>query len=634
MTPIDIAKFEQLKATGDLPSPKGAALAIMRMSQRDDFPMAELAHAVSSDPAFVGRLIKSANSAGNIGQRPVASVTDALKVVGVSAVRALALSLSLLSSFKAGSCRNFDYQGFWSHSLVRGIALQALMFHARAIPPDEAFSVGLLARVGDLALATLFAADYSRLLAEADDRAHLCKLEREAFALTHSQLTAAMLQDWGFPRTFIEPVLFYEDQAVSHFDEGTRWFVLVHALRLADYIADICLAPESVWQEMMPQLFLLGEKISLGGEMLMTLCDQVTKDWLDWGVMLQVETRSMPSFDVLAKPPVVMLDGGETPSSVLGDAALHVMLAEGDGERQGSLRSVLEGAGYMVSEADSGQQAFELALELRPSLLVVASALPRMSGLELTRSLRDTVVGRDAYILMLSPQGNDELMIDAFAAGVDDIILGAASPEVLLARLRAGHRVVKLNQEVAREREDVRRFTAELAVAHRRLQQVARTDSLTGFPNRCYAMERLQQEWKAAERGRHALSCMVVDVDGFKQINDRHGHDVGDAVLRHGATALKEGLRAQDVICRTGGDEFLIICPDTELAAAVQCAERVRHAAERAELVIAGCRIPFRVSIGVAMRDDSMADVDALIRRAGQGADKAKGLGRNCVVAM
>ncbi|WP_261379343.1 HDOD domain-containing protein [Denitratisoma sp. DHT3] len=587
MAPIDIAKFEQLKATGDIPSPKGVALAIMRLTQREDFSMAELAHVVSSDPAFVGRLIKAANGAANAGQRPVASVSDALKVVGVSAVRTLALGLSLLSNFRTGKCRNFDYPGFWSHSLVRGIALQTLMMQSRTIPPDEAFSVGLLARIGDLALATLFSVDYSRLLDQASDRAQLSALERAAFAMTHSELTAAMLKDWGFPSVFVEPVLFHEDVSASHFEEGSRLFKLVHALRLADYIADICLASEAKWQAMMPELFALGGMLSLDGEVLMTLCDKVTKDWLDWGVILQVETRDIPSFDALAHPAATesekAIPGGES-------ASMSILLVDTDAAARSALHSTLVAAGYLVDEAEDGQRAFERVLESHPQIVIADWLLPQLSGVELTRALRETAVGRTTYILILGSGESDDAVVDAFEGGADDFMAKPVKSEVLLARLRGGQRMVNLQREVERDREEIRRFAADLAIANRRLQQVARTDSLTSFPNRRYAMERIQQEWKAAERNQRALCCMVVDVDCFKQINDRYGHDVGDAALRHAAAVLKEGLRAQDVICRTGGDEFLIICPDTSLEPAMKCAERVRQSLEHAALMLGGTR--------------------------------------------
>ena len=126
MKPFDLTKFEQLKATGDLPSPKGAALAIMRLMQRPDISLAELAHAIRADPAVSARLIKAANGANGIGRRPIVSIQNALTVLGLPAVRTLVAGFSLLSNYSGGNCENFDYRRYWSHSLLCAIALQAL----------------------------------------------------------------------------------------------------------------------------------------------------------------------------------------------------------------------------------------------------------------------------------------------------------------------------------------------------------------------------------------------------------------------------------------------------------------------------------------------------------------------------
>jgi diguanylate cyclase (GGDEF)-like protein len=207
-------------------------------------------------------------------------------------------------------------------------------------------------------------------------------------------------------------------------------------------------------------------------------------------------------------------------------------------------------------------------------------------------------------------------------------------PRVLTARLRAGQRIIKLQQEIERDREEIRHFAAELAVTNRRLQEVALTDVLTGFPNRRYAMDRMQQEWAAAQRSGRPMACLAIDLDDFKKVNDTYGHDVGDIVLAKTSAALKADLRAQDVICRTGGDEFLVICPDTGLESAVVCAERVRRSVEDLVIPVGTLVLKGTVSIGVSVRDSGMPDADALIKRADQGAYLAKQRGRNKVAAI
>ena len=134
-------------------------------------------------------------------------------------------------------------------------------------------------------------------------------------------------------------------------------------------------------------------------------------------------------------------------------------------------------------------------------------------------------------------------------------------------------------------------------------------------------------------RSKRSLACMVVDLDAFKPINDRYGHDIGDIVLKQAAQALKRGLRTPDVVARMGGDEFLVICPDTSLAAAMACAERVRRSVESMVIPTGDLRVASTVSIGVAVRDEGMENADALVKCADQGLYLAKEKGRNCIAA-
>jgi two-component system, cell cycle response regulator len=266
---------------------------------------------------------------------------------------------------------------------------------------------------------------------------------------------------------------------------------------------------------------------------------------------------------------------------------------------------------------------------MRPQLMIVDWLMPGMDGLQLTRALRETKIGRGIYLIVLTSAEEEEKLIEAFESGADDFMTKPLRPRVLSARLRAGQRVVSLQEEVERDREEIRHFAAELAVTNSKLHEAAMTDFLTGFPNRRYAMERLEQEWAASQRGNRPLSCLVIDLDDFKRINDANGHDVGDMVLRQTSAALKRGLRAHDVVARTGGDEFLVICPDTNLKAALACGERVRKAVASAAVVAGTLELHPSVSIGVAVRIPDMLDADALVKMADRGLYRAKEQGRN-----
>lgn len=629
MNALDLKKFEQLKATGNLPSPKGAALAIVRLAQRDDATLDDLAQAIKPDPAFVGRLIKAANSVGAGPHRPVVAVQDAVAVLGIPAVRSLALAFSLVSNYRGGNCRSFDYQRFWSHSLICAVTLQALVLRTRAAAPGEAFCVGLLAGVGSLALATLFPEDYGRILglAHAQGDSNLPALERQAFLMTHTELAAAMLLDWGLPNIFAEPILHHESPDLAPFADASRRYVLVWSLALARRVAATCLVPEVQRLAMVPKLQAIGSRLSLDTADLSSLCDRVVQEWQAWGGLLEISANAMPPFEALLDASAA----GVASADATGSKGLRVLVVDDDTTIRAVLKALLAKAGHQVSEAANGRQALEMALEFQPQLMIVDWLMPEMDGLQLTRALRQTKIGRGIYVILLTSMEDEEKLIEAFESGVDDFMSKPLRPRVFEAHLRAGQRVVRLQEEVERDREEIRRYAAELAVTNRKLEEAAMTDFLTGFANRRYAMERMEQEWAASLRSGRPLACLVIDVDEFKRVNDSFGHDVGDLVLRQTAAALKSGLRAHDVVARAGGDEFLVICPDTTLPAALACAERVRQSVASARVATGGVELRPSVSIGVAVREAAMSGADMLVKCADQGLYVAKDRGRNCV---
>lgn len=635
-SPFNSERLQEIKALGDLPSPRGAALAVMRLTQKADVSVAELAHAVQTDPALVGRLIKAANALHN-KTRPVAAVQDALILLGISTVRYLALSFSLVSGYRSGQCAKFNYPRFWSHSLACAVAMQSLATRTRIASPEEAFSIGLLCRIGELSLASVFPQEYAQVLEQREqgDVKPLVACERDSFATTHAELTAAMLQDWGLPGMFVDAVFKHEEPERLNAPPDSRLYQIVWMLALARLIADLCLADEAGRRALMPKLFLYGGKLAIESEALVALGDHVAREWKEWAGLLNIDAHDVPPFEEFSRPPAApVLSADGMPSASAEGGPLRVLVVDDDRVVRTILNKMLGDSGYQVFEAANGRQGFALALEVQPHILITDWLMPDMDGLELTRSLRQTKLGRGIYILILTALEAEEKLVEAFDAGVDDFMNKPLKPRVLGARLRAGQRVVMLQQEIERDRDEIRRFAAELAVTNRRLHDAALTDVLTGLPNRRFAIEYFQREWLGSNRSKRPLSCMLVDVDSFKSINDSCGHDTGDVVLKQVARAIKSGLRAQDVVCRTGGDEFTVICPETDLRAALVCAERVRR--EVAELKFDGAAASLKssVSLGVAVRDAGTADIDALLKRADEGVYLAKQRGRNRVATV
>jgi HD-like signal output (HDOD) protein len=155
VAPLDVTKFEHLKASGDLPSPKGVALAIIRLIQQEDSSMGDLARVIKTDPAFVGRLIKAANGLVGYNRRAIVSVQEALMVLGLPAVRTLALGFPCCRAIRMGAARV-------STTVVTGQVASSMHWRCRPLRSEpsgcrgETFCLGLLVRIGELALATLY----------------------------------------------------------------------------------------------------------------------------------------------------------------------------------------------------------------------------------------------------------------------------------------------------------------------------------------------------------------------------------------------------------------------------------------------------------------------------------------------
>lgn len=171
--------------------------------------------------------------------------------------------------------------------------------------------------------------------------------------------------------------------------------------------------------------------------------------------------------------------------------------------------------------------------------------------------------------------------------------------------------------------------TRELQHLSEAMHRLAMHDPLTGLPNRRQATDFLETHWP--ERGVDPISCIMIDADNFKQINDQYGHDEGDKVLKGLAAEIKAGFRNDDLVCRLGGDEFLVICPKTQLQAALELAERLLQQIDALTLPVRGGHWRGSLSIGVAaVTPDMNAPID-LLRIADEGLYAAKAAGRDTV---
>ena len=188
--------------------------------------------------------------------------------------------------------------------------------------------------------------------------------------------------------------------------------------------------------------------------------------------------------------------------------------------------------------------------------------------------------------------------------------------------------LMKLNHSLE---EKVSQRTKELYEANCYLEKLSITDVLTELPNRRYALKFLAKTWEEALKENLPLTCIMVDVDYFKEINDTYGHDAGDLVLSKLSKTLQHSVRNDDAVCRLGGDEFFIICPNTNKEGGLYLAGEICKAVSQLSIAIGDSVWYGSISVGVGMRTAQMQNYEALIKAADTGVYLAKQAGRNCV---
>jgi two-component system cell cycle response regulator len=295
------------------------------------------------------------------------------------------------------------------------------------------------------------------------------------------------------------------------------------------------------------------------------------------------------------------------------------------------LVKVLEREGYAVSTASGGREAIRKVKTEPPDLVLLDLILPDMDGLEVLRIMKppareDRPPAREDFfpVIILSVKADLDSKVAGLRIGADDFLAKPFAEAEILARCAAMLRIKHLQER--------------LQEAQRKLEEQSITDGLTGLKNRRFFDERLQEEFKRAQRYGDSLSLIMIDLDHFKAVNDRHGHQAGDAVLREAAALMRQSIRDPDICARYGGEEFAVILPKTHMSGALAVAERIWRALGQKEYEVpvsaaaAEGKVKVTASVGLAFypaKDISSGEL--LLRFADQALYQAKKAGRNTI---
>ncbi len=616
--------FTYINRTKALPTPSAFAVGLAYHCYDQHSPSETCFQIIADDPQFTTDLLRFASSSLVDDTTQGQSVARACTALGPQTVANLAIIFSLLSQYRYGKCPHFDYQRFWQKSLARGAAARALAVQLGS-DPQQLFTYGILSTIGDLALATAFPEEYGHLLTKDFHPDNAKKKEKQLFGLSTTDLTCNLLASWHLPKPLIRALRAPSSQISG--DPFCRTASKIREiLTLANHIAKICL-----FDLPLADTFLaveqLAEEQSLPVAQFGPFFDQIVTSWQAASEFFEVPTLHCPNYHQIKT-----MDDGILEISPDKQEVLTILAADDEPITLLCLEKMLSDEHRTLLLAKDGAEALKLALEHRPQVLITDWRMPVLSGIDLCKILRKTSVTQHMYIIMLTSNESDDELVQAFDAGADDYIIKPFTPKVLQARIASGERLIRSQQTISNDREVIRRYATKLASTNRKLQNMAMTDFLTGLPNRRSALQRMENLVAEVQRYGEPLSCLMIDIDHFKKINDTYGHDCGDTVLRQLTRVLEEKARSYDMVSRWGGEEFLVISARSGAVDACQLAERLRRTVENHEIRISvELKIHLTISIGIANWYPAFKDAGELIKNADQALYQAKAGGRNRV---
>lgn len=274
------------------------------------------------------------------------------------------------------------------------------------------------------------------------------------------------------------------------------------------------------------------------------------------------------------------------------------------------LAKELRSAGYVALTAHSGVEALEILKHNQLDYVITDWKMPEMNGELLCKCIRSLELNHYVYVILMTAHSELLDLVDGLGAGADDYITKPVNLRELMARLKSGSRILALD---------------------RRLCYAADHDPLTGVLNRRQLVPTVSRIMDICVRKKQPVSCIMLDLDHFKQINEVHGHFIGDHVLVQVAEVLSDRFRNVDFICRYGGEEFVVILPECDEQGAALCADRCRASIENLDCGKGDSAIRVTSSFGVSQLRENDSAL-SMVENADTALRAAKTNGRNRVV--
>ncbi len=495
----------------ELPTLSPVVEKVLRLIRDEKVSIKELADVIQNDVSLSLKILKVVNSAFYGFPRKISTLSQAMVILGLSAVKNLALSMSILEIFVEGT-KNVkgaeEFKIFWERSLFSAVTARRLAILSECADEEEAFIAALLQDIGVLIFIKYYPEEYADLLARARHSAgDLVLLEDQHFGINHALLGEFLANKWQLPRTLTLPILRHHDPSerrpLGDLEDSEKIETLTRLVHISH------LASAIFYDEYHPdRLKILEERAQ---------------------------------------------------------------------EYLGLEASVVE--------------------KLLANLAQEVKEVAKFFGLQSVNT-----------------------------CNYSELLLAA---NIELGRINLTYE--QMNRELIAAKRRAEELAEQLAQANRKLEEMANLDSLTRIFNRRVFENLITREFYRSNRYGHPLSCIMLDLDDFKEINDNYGHLVGDQVLREVAGLIESNLRKSDFLARYGGDEFVVISPEADRKAARIIAEKLRRAVERHPFDIEGRPIKMTISLGVATlsKDSPVKSEEELIQIADRNLYNAKHFGRN-----
>ena len=315
------------------------------------------------------------------------------------------------------------------------------------------------------------------------------------------------------------------------------------------------------------------------------------------------------------------------------DKSCRILVVDDNRTNVAILVNSLQKAGYEVLVAEDGFAAVELATSRQPDLILLDMMLPKRDGLAVCRILKSQEVTASIPIIFVTAVSEPDRVLKAFRAGGSDYVTKPFKTAEVLARVSVHARLRQAETTLVQKNQQAEKLANDLAKANVQLARLSRTDPLTELLNRRAWEEAARREHDRFERHGNSYSVLMIDVDHFKSFNDSQGHQAGDDCLRSVTGSIASACRRLDIVGRYGGEEFVILAPETVAEAALKLAERVRK-------VIWGLSIPHpasavgeRVTVSIGVATVATGSWEDVLKRADQALYVAKQAGRNMVYA-